>query len=228
MSITPLEHAFADADAQALGLADAVAVRLHEAIAARGGAWLAVPGGETPRKFLEMLAQRKLDWPRVSVTLTDERLVPVNDVRSNARLLRETLLDRVPARFVPLVESRSGKFNVSAPAELPRTFDVVVLGMGADGHCASLFADGENIAAALRADSGVPVMPMRSPSVPEPRVTLTLPALAATRALFVLIRGAEKQRTLEAAMRGTAPFAQAPIRAVLEHAAAAPQVYWSP
>lgn len=228
MSIAPLEQIFADADAQARGLADEVAARLREGIAARGSAWIAVPGGETPKKFLAALARQALDWPCVSVTLTDERLVPADDARSNARLLREALLDRVPAAFVPLVDSRSGKMNVSAPAELPHTFDVVVLGMGADGHCASLFADGENIAAALRADSGVPVMPMRSPSVPEPRVTLTLPALVATRALFVLIRGAEKRRTLQDALRGEEPFAQAPIRAVLEHAAAAPQVYWSP
>ena len=228
MSIAPLEQVFADADAQAQGLADAVAARLREGIAARGSAWMAVPGGETPRKFLEMLAQRKLDWPRVSVTLTDERLVPADDARSNARLLRDALLDRVPAAFVPLVDSRSGKMNVSAPAELPPTFDVVVLGMGADGHCASLFADGDNIVAALRADSSVPVMPMRSPSVPEPRVTLTLSALVATHALFVLIRGADKRRTLQAALRGEEPFAQAPIRAVLEHTPVAPQVYWSP
>lgn len=228
MSIAPVERVFADADAQAQGLADAVGACLRDGIAARGGAWLAVPGGETPRKFLEMLAQRKLDWPQVSVTLTDERLVPAYDPRSNARLLHEALLDRVPATFVPLVDAQSGKLHLPMPVELPRTFDVVVLGMGADGHCASLFADGDNIATALRADSGVPIMPMRSPSAPEPRVTLTLSALVAARALFVLIRGAEKQRTLEAALCGEEAFAQAPIRAVLEHAAVAPQVYWSP
>lgn len=228
MSIAPVEQAFADADALAQGLADAVGTQLREGIAARGGAWLAVAGGETPRKFLAALARQALDWPRMSVTLTDERLVPADDARSNARLLREALLDQVPAAFVPLVDAQAGKMNVSAPAKLPRTFDVVVLGMGADGHCASLFADGDNIAAALRADSGVPVMPMRSPNVPEARVTLTLPALVATRALFVLIRGAEKRRTLHAALCGEEPFAQAPIRVVLEHAAVAPQVYWSP
>jgi 6-phosphogluconolactonase len=228
VSIAPVEQAFADADAQAQGLAAAVAARLRAGINARGSAWIAVPGGETPRKFLAALARQALDWPRVSVTLTDERLVPADDVRSNARLLREALLDRVPAAFVPLVDSRSGKMNVSASAELPRTFDVVVLGMGADGHCASLFADGDNIAAALRADADVPIMRMQSPSVPELRITLALSALIATRALFVLIRGAEKRRTLELALRGEEPFAQAPIRAVLGHATVAPQVYWSP
>ena len=228
MSIAPVEHAFADADAQAQALADAVAARLRAGIAARGSAWMAVPGGETPRKFLEMLAQQKLAWPHVCVTLTDERLVPAHDARSNARLLREALLDRVPVAFVPLVDSRTGNIHLSAPAGFPHAFDEIVLGMGADGHCASLFSDADNIAAALRADTGVPVARMHSPSVPEARVSLTLPALVATRALFVLIRGAEKRRTLEAALRGAEPFAQAPIRAVLEHAPVAPQVYWSP
>jgi 6-phosphogluconolactonase len=229
VSIAPVVHVFADADAQAQALAAAVAARLREAIAARAGAWLAVPGGETPKKFLAALAQENLDWPRLNVTLTDERLVPADDARANVRQLREALLDRVPAAFVPLVDAQSGKVDLSATAaKRAQIFDVVVLGMGTDGHCASLFADGDNIDAALRADADVPVMRMRSPSVPEARVTLTLSALVATHALFVLICGAEKRRTLEHALSGAEPPAHAPIRAVLEHAAAAAQVYWSP
>jgi 6-phosphogluconolactonase len=216
VSIAPVEHAFADADAQAQGLADAVAARLREGIAARGSAWIAVPGGETPKMFLAALARQALDWPRVSVTLTDEREVPAVDARSNERMLREVLVAPTQTRFVPLQSAA------------PRPFDAVVLGMGADGHCASLFADGDNIAAALRDDTGVLVMSMRSPSVPETRVTLTLPALVATRALFVLIRGTDKRRTLESALNGVEPFARAPIRAVLEHAPVAPQIYWCP
>lgn len=228
MSIAPVEHAFANADAQAKALADAVAARLREGIAARDRAWLAVPGGATPRKFLAALARQALDWPRVTVILTDERLVPADDARSNARLLRESLLDHVPATFVPLVDAQSGKMDLSTTAEFVHAFDAVVLGMGADGHCASLFADGDNIGAALRVDTVESVLNMRSPSVPEARATLTLSALVATRALFVLIRGADKRRTLESALRGVEPFAHAPIRAVLEHAPVAPQIYWSP
>ena len=229
MSITPVEHAFADADAQAQGLAEAVASRLREGIAARGSAWIAVPGGETPRKFLAALARQALEWLRVSVILTDERLVPADDPRSNARLLREVLLDQVPAKFFALADVRSREMASSMTAqELPQAFDCIVLGMGADGHCASLFADGDSIAAALNAGAPPAAMPLCSPSAPEPRVTLTLSALVATRALFVLIRGVEKRRTLEAALCGTEPFSQAPIRAVLEQAAVAPQIYWSP
>ena len=216
MSIAPFEHVFADADAQARALADAVGARLREAIDARGEAWLAVPGGATPREFLAALARAAIDWPRVNVMLTDERCVAADDPRSNEHMLREILIAPTQTRFAPL------------RSEVPRPFDAVVLGMGADGHCASLFADADNIAAALRGDTDLLVMPMRSPSVPEARVTLTLSALVDTRALFVLIRGAEKRRTLESALRGVEPFAQAPIRAVLEHAPVAPQVYWCP
>lgn len=229
MSIAVDMRVFADARAQADALAAAVGTRLRAAIVARGGAWLAVPGGETPRKFLAALAQQTLDWQRVTATLTDEREVSADDARSNARLLRETLLDHAPARFVPLADLQNAKADSSASAKhLPRPFDAVVIGMGADGHCASLFADGDSIADALRPDAAEVALPMRSPSVPEARVTLTLAALVDTRALFVLIRGEEKRRTLAAALRGQAPFARAPVRAVLAQARVLPQIYWSP
>lgn len=228
MSIAPVEFVFENADAQAQALAVAVGARLREAIAARGGAWLAVPGGATPRKFLAALARQTLDWPHVTATLTDERLVPADDARANARLLRESLLDHVPARFLSFVDAHDGTMDLCAAAEFAHGFDAIVLGMGADGHCASLFADGDNITAALRADADVLVMRMHSPSVPEARATLTLSALVSTRALFVLIGGTEKRRTLESALRGAAPFEDAPIRAVLEHAPVAPQIYWCP
>ncbi|MBU6198427.1 MAG: 6-phosphogluconolactonase [Xanthomonadaceae bacterium] len=216
MSIAVDMRVFSDANAQAEALAAAVGTCLRAAIAARGGAWLAVPGGVTPRKFLGMLAQQKLDWARVSVTLTDERCVAADDARSNEGMLRQVLIAPTQARFAPLQSA------------VPRPFDAVVLGMGADGHCASLFVDGDNIATALRADAPESTMPMRSPSVPEARVTLTLAALVHTRGLFVLIRGEEKRRTLESALRGAEPLTHAPIRAVLENAPVAPQIYWCP
>lgn len=217
---------FADASAQADALAAAVGTRLRAAIVARGGAWLAVPGGATPKKFLTALAVQTLDWQRVTVTLTDEREVCADDARSNERLVRETLLDHAPARFIPLADLRNAQAGSSA--EYPRPFDAVVIGMGADGHCASLFADGDNIAAALRPDAAEFALPMRSPSVPEARLTLTLAALVDTRALFVLIRDEEKRRALESALRGKQPFTHAPIRTVLEHAPVTPQIYWCP
>lgn len=230
MSIAADMHVAADASAQAGALAEAVAGRLRAAIVERGAATLAVPGGETPREFLRALARRNLagsdrDWPHVTVVPTDERQVAADDARSNARALREFLIATTRARFVPLYPAGH---DLSATIAALRPFDAVVLGMGADGHCASLFADGDNIAAALRADASDSIMTLRSPSVPEARVTLTLAALADTRALFVLIRGEEKRRTLDAALRGAAPFARAPIRAVLQNAAVVPQIHWCP
>lgn len=223
MSIAVDMHVSADANAQAQALAQAVAERLRAAMAERGTATLALPGGETPREFLRALARHKIDWPHVTVVPTDERQVPADDPRSNARALREFLIATTDARFVPLYPAGH---DLSATIAALRPFDAVVLGMGADGHCASLFADGDNIAAALRADTSDSIMTLRSPSAPEARTTLTLAALADTRALFVLIRGEEKRRTLDAALRGDAPFAHAPIRAVLQNAAIVPQIHW--
>lgn len=229
MNIAVAEHKFADANAQASALAEAVAMQLRDALAERDAAWLAVPGGQTPWQFLEALAQHALDWPRVNITMTDERLVPMDDARSNSRLLRESPIGRVPARFVPLAVGQGDRADLAAlEKQLPQRFDAVVLGMGTDGHCASLYPDADVIAAALRVDAGERLMRMHTPSVPEPRVTLTLPQLTATRALYLLIRGAAKQATLDAALHGTAPFAQAPIRAVLAHAPAVPQIFWCP
>ncbi|MGH8041443.1 MAG: 6-phosphogluconolactonase [Rudaea sp.] len=229
MSVAPVEQVFADADTLALALAGAVGADLRKALSERSTAALAVPGGATPRKFLTALSRLTLDWPRVTVTLTDERQVPADDPRANTRLLREALLERAPARFVPPAEAHNGEVDSAGlAATLRMPFDAVVIGMGADGHCASLFADGDNIAAALRTDAAVAFVPMRSPSASEPRITLTLSALVDTRALFVLIEGARKRHTLDAALRGEAPFAQAPVRAVLANAAVAPQIYWCP
>ncbi len=224
------EHVFADGAALAQALARAVAADLAAGIAARGAAVLAVPGGATPRRFLDALAAQPLAWERVTLTLTDERRVPADDARSNERLLRETLLAVAPARFVPLrgaaVDADAELAEVAARiAALPLPFDAVVLGMGEDGHCASLLPDGDRLAAALDPAGAARVLPMRAPSVPEPRLTLTLPALTATRALYLHIEGAAKRAVLA---RALAAPASAPVARVLAHARVRPQVFWCP
>jgi len=227
-SAAPVMRDFADAQAQAQALAGEVATQLQSAIAVRGNAWLAVPGGNTPQAFLAALARQDLDWPRVSVTLTDERQVPVDDARSNARRLRDALLDRVPARFLPLVDAHGTMIDAVTVQALPRRFDAVVLGMGADGHCASLFADADAVEAALDPAARDAVLRLRSPGVPESRVTLTLRALVATRALYVLIQDAEKRRVLERALHADAGGNSLPIGRVLASATVVPQIFWCP
>jgi 6-phosphogluconolactonase len=235
VGIALIERDYADADALARALAQAVAGDLRAGIAARGGALLALSGGTTPRRFLDRLGRQTVDWARVTITLTDERCVPPADARSNQRLLRETLLRgaAAAARFVPLdtaAPNREIAFATIAAnvAKLPLPFDAVVLGMGTDGHCASLFADGDRIDAALRSDGIERIVPMYSPSAGEPRVTLSLSALLATRALYLHIEGDTKRNLLTRIVRGEAPFTSAPIAAVLSQSAVTPVRFWCP
>ena len=231
--VTPIAHDFDDAQTLAHTLARDIANRLRDALTARGAALLAVSGGNTPQRFLDALAHEILDWQRVTVTLTDERRVPLVDARSNEAMVRAHLLQG-PAAAAALVslhvpDDEDGIAEVAARIDaLPLPFDAVVLGMGLDGHCASLFPGADHLESALRPDGSARVMEMRAPAAPEPRITLTLPALVAARAMYVLIEGRAKKGVLERCLRERTPFAQAPVRAVLENARSAPHVYWCP
>ncbi|KAB2900224.1 MAG: 6-phosphogluconolactonase [Dokdonella sp.] len=229
MSAAPGWHEFGDGAALASALAQAVAADLRTAIAARGCARLVVSGGRTPQAFLTALARQALDWPRVIVTLADERWLPPDHPRSNERLLRSTLLQgaAAAARFVPLYRDLP---VASAVAQLERElahaglpFDVVVLGMGLDGHTASLFADADGLAAALDPQGVARVMLLQAPSAGEPRMTLTLRALASSRRLYLHIEGAAKRELYESPR-----LAGSPLATVLATVRAPVAVYWAP
>lgn len=185
-------------------LAARVASDLRAALAMNGRASLAVPGGTTPAPFLTALGDEVMDWEKVTVTLTDERCVPPTHERSNERLLRETLLHRVPATFAALD---------AVEAILP--LDVCVLGMGNDMHTASLFPTAPELAAALKGIN--PTAMMTPPDQGEKRITLTAPVLAAAQHVYLLITGAEKRAALDTALATGDPM-KAPIRAILDNA----------
>lgn len=181
---------------------------------------------------MHALAKQPLEWPRVIVTLCDERWVPASDARSNARLVAETLLqgNAASARFVPLYadapDPQSGLAQVSERiAALPLPLDVAVLGLGLDGHTASLFADGDRIADALDPHAKAPVLPMCAPSAGEPRITLTGPVLAAARALYLHIEGAEKGKVFEHFVRNQDAPKRSPLHALMQYASAPLAVY---
>lgn len=203
-------------EAAAEGLADAVQENLFTAFVAAETASLAVAGGTTPGPMFAALSTRAMEWDRVRVTVTDERLVPEDNARSNARLVRETLLQNAAAAasFVPLAPGGAAPGPDGPPglaAMLP--LDCVVLGMGEDMHTASLFPGALRLHDALAADAP-PVMTITAPGAPEPRVTLTAPVLTGARAIHVLIFGAGKRAALDAAMQD-GPVEDAPIRAIL-------------
>jgi len=217
-----------DDDTLSQALAEAVAADLAQAIEKRGQALIAVSGGSTPRRFMEALSRQDLDWSKVTVTLVDERWVPPSHPRSNARLVDNHLLHgkAAAARFVPLYVDAPTPENalprVAAHiAALPLPLDVAVLGMGTNGHTASFFPGGDHLAEAVDPEGAAQVLPMRAPDAGEPRITLTLPVLAAAPRLYLQIEGVKKRHVLEESADG----ADYPMRAVLE---AAPQleVFW--
>ena len=234
-TIKLIEHDFENDGALATAFASIVAQNLRDAIAARGDGLLALSGGKTPRRFLQCLAEESLDWARITVTLADERWVPPSDPRSNEGLLRETLLraKAAAARFVPLyVDAPTPEQGLDAARRnvggLTLPFDVVVLGMGLNGHCASLFPGGDHLQAALEPDASARVMPMRAPDADEPRMTLTLAALIRTRAMYVQIEGAAKRKLFQHIVNGDAGYIDAPIRHVLQHSLVTPELFRSP
>lgn len=232
----PLRTA-ADAAELATTLADDVLAALAGAIAAQGSATLVVSGGSTPKPLFERLAKdRALDWSAVTILLADERVVPPHHPDSNEGMLSRTLLDGSPsaARFVSLYEDGLAEGEPSAlravaarvePLDAP--FDVVLLGMGDDGHTASLFPDSPQLEAAMAPDAPMPVSLQHPASQPLVRLSLTAARLWRSHRLWLHLTGDGKRATFEAAMRdGRLPIARlldAEPASTAERA-----VYWAP
>jgi 6-phosphogluconolactonase len=232
--LTPSRRSFGSREDLALALSGAIADDIKQGCTGRGPAAIAVSGGSTPGKLFSALGRRDdVDWDRVMVTLVDERWVPETSDRSNAGLVNMKLLQgpAASARFVPLysggdVPDDAALLRTAKQLQaLPDRFAAVVLGMGSDGHTASFFPGGDNLAAALGSDA--PIVAMRAPEAGEPRVTLTLDRLLRTDALYLHIEGEEKARVLERAL-AEGPVEQMPIRAVLRQEQVPLHVYWSP
>jgi len=225
---------FAGIEALAAALASEVSIALGAGIASRGRASLAVPGGRTPAPFFQVLRQMPLDWQAVDVTLTDERWVPESDPASNAALVRASLLQgpAAAARFHPLHEPSVAEAD--APAHiwqalqpLPRPFDAVVLGMGEDGHFASLFPGDPGLRGALDPRAAAGCVMMQAPVAPRRRISLNLAALLQTRRLFLLVSGAAKRALLLEAGRAD-PGDRWPVSALLAQRQPVTEVYWTP
>ena len=204
-------------------LAKHVAADLRAALQAKGKASIAVSGGSTPAPFLVALSKEKLDWNKVTVTLTDERQVSADSPRSNARLVAENLLqgDAKKAQFIPLfVEGQTIADTERSVAMSIVPLDVCVLGMGDDMHTASLFPGTPGLADMLDVKGDALVLPATPPTADEARVTLTAAALSTAAQTYLLIKGAGKRAALEKAMQTDDPLA-APIRSVLDAAQSA-------
>ncbi|MGI4813127.1 MAG: 6-phosphogluconolactonase [Janthinobacterium lividum] len=223
-------HAFGDATSQASALARAVGDALAAALASRGAAGratLAVSGGASPKLFLETLAHEKLDWSRIDVTLVDDRWVGADDAASNQRFVSQTLLTGAAAvaRFIPLVDvSQAPDQAVAAlnAAALPAAPDVAVLGMGEDGHTASLFADAPEWHQATTTTARYAVITPQA--APHQRVSMTLSAIRAVPQLFLQIGGAAKRAVLDESLNNN-PDTHA-ISKIVQDKKVTLDVYW--
>ena len=218
---------YPDREMMMIDVANHLAGEINEYVMHHDSASFAVPGGTTPGPIFDVLCAADLDWDRVHVMLTDERWVPVESDRSNAKLVRERLLVEraAAARFLPFYtghatpEGGLRDLVTAMTPELP--ISVLVLGMGADMHTASLFPGADRLAEALD-DHAPPVVAIRAPGAQEPRVTLTGPVLTGAMSTHVVITGVEKRVALDRARDIMDPM-EAPIWTVLNGAT----VHWA-
>jgi len=225
---------YADVDTLSRELAAQIAAALAAAIGARGLASLVVSGGRTPVRLFELLRTQELDWSRVCIALADERWVDPQDPASNEHLVRDVLLkDHAAAARFQGLKNGAPTPDLGAVsawetfARVPRPFDAVILGMGDDGHTASLFPRSPNLPSALNPAAAAGCVGMWSPAAPQARLSLNLTALLDSRRVVVLISGESKWRTYADAC---APGAvqDMPIRAVLRQSRTPVDVVWSP
>jgi 6-phosphogluconolactonase len=219
------------------GLAEEVAGRLGGALEARGGASLVVTGGTTAGPLYDRLCRARIAWDRIFVTLSDERWLPAGSSDLNETLVRQRLLvnNAERARFTPLkADARTAaeaesKINWTIAA-LRKPFDVTLLGMGADGHVASLFAGGEGVERAMDLSDPALVRAVRYDRAAgsAERMTLTLRALLESRFIALMIRGADKRAAYHKALTGPAGAHPLPVRALLHQDAVPVGVYWAP
>lgn len=201
---------------------------------ARGSASIAVSGGSTPKAFFEALSGKVIDWSKVTVTLVDERFVPADNARSNHLLVATHLLkDKASAAsFIPLYYDRPSIEDAAVAATektaaIGNPFDVAILGMGGDGHTASFFPHGNNLARALDLSGPRGIMTMVAEGAGEERLTFTFSSLSDARFLVLHIEGQGKKDVLDAAKAGS-DEAEMPIRAVLNRAASPLEIFWAP
>lgn len=225
---------YEDEDEFVAAVAGDVAFIIESAIDARGSAVIALAGGETPKPILAKLAEAKIDWKRVMIIPTDDRLVPLDNPLSNAAMLARIFLPK-GARVVPITTEKADDYKLAGSAAAARIddlhwpLDLVWLGVGGDGHTASIFTgpDYEEALTAPPVRKAIGVMPdPLPPEAPVARVTLTRASIQAAKTLIIVLKGKDKQKLLEQAIRDgdSSPL---PIGRVLAGLDTPVDIHWS-
>ncbi|PAX09545.1 6-phosphogluconolactonase [Sphingomonas lenta] len=224
-----------DAKEMAEAVAGDVQFIIESAIDARGAAVVALSGGKTPIPIYDKLARAKLDWKRVTIVPVDERIVPLGDPLSNVTMIGKAFIPK-GARVIPIVSQSTADHKAAGRAadaimqDLHWPLDLCLLGVGADGHTASIFPgpDYDEALNGPRERRALGVMPDPLPvEAPVPRVTLSRQGIVTARALMIAVTGAEKRRVIEQAI-AQGPSSPYPIGRVLADAELPVDIHWAP
>ncbi|HBY84962.1 MAG TPA: 6-phosphogluconolactonase [Colwellia sp.] len=215
-------------------LAKTVSTILAEAIKNTGKASIAVSGGSTPKGFFSVLSQSDIDWSKVTITLADERWVPIDSEASNTRLVHENLLQNKAkeAKFFylkqgdELTDETLADLNVAASKTL-LPLDVLILGMGEDGHTASLFPCSDEITSGLDVTNDAVLLKVQPKTASHQRISFTFASLITSKNIFLHSCGEGKKTVLTQALEGDDSF-EMPIRAFLQHPNLNTQIFWAP
>jgi 6-phosphogluconolactonase len=227
-----MEQFFESREAASVAAADRIIAALRRRLDAQASASLVVSGGTTPVQCFAELSTREIDWQRVGVLASDDRWVPADHEDSNEKLIRENLFVRAAAAadFVPYytsdktIDDRCEELNADI-RRAPFPFACSLLGMGADGHFASLFPDADNLAAGLDLESSTLCLPVKTQASPHLRVSLTLAAISRSDEIVLLYFGEEKRAVYEAAKTRNDQY---PVSRLLLQKRAPVHTYWAP
>ncbi|NRA64774.1 MAG: 6-phosphogluconolactonase [Pseudobacteriovorax sp.] len=228
-----IRHEFDNKESMNVDLCSYIVKDLKEGIEKNGSASLVVSGGSTPRPLFKKLSTSDLDWSKVTITLADDRWVGTDHEASNEKLVRDNLLQNkaAKARFIGLKTDEKSPFNAEKTchqqlSDMPHPFDVVVLGMGLDGHTASMFPCSNELQSVVDEES-LYVKAVQPTSAPFARMSLTLKSIINAKHLYIQIAGEDKRDVLDKAL-SIGDEAEMPIRYVFRTPLRHLHVFWAP